>query len=597
MSTRRRALIGGAALVSVAVLAVGAAAPAFTATADAPVTTVRKSVQILMDPSGVPQATRLYTQYQSTGNGAVSFTDATSGALRNLNGFGTPPVTDGKAQFSYNVNGLSNQRSLQDYPSGDLPITVKVTATLDGQSIAPNDVLGKSGLLVMTYTIENKTGVPQDITWTDGTGATQTKNEIVPLPYVGSFSTTLPDSYADISAPGASMGGTGQNSVQLSYNLLLYKPLGDTKAVITYQARVTNAEIPQVDMTFLPAGPGENASTKALQDQIKGGQDAGVQITDAGTQIDANLLKLAAGAGQLNAGLAQLQTGAVQLADGLNNTAVPGTQKLAAGANDLATGLNDTAVPGSKKLAVGSAAVAVGATSAASGADKLAAGSTQVSGGSTDLASSLKTFNAGMQQLSAGIKALPTSIKTEPGYQQLLGALAAVQNGIGLPTSTSSLQLNGGMNLIRGGLDNPAINFPASTGPCNSAAAQGASGYCGLKDALQLLDFGLNNPGCNPADPTNPANPCGAVQGVGGVKAGLDAALVPTTGSIAQLDGAVGAALTLCTTIAASSTDATSKAQAAGCVSQASTLQAGARIAWQAPACRSCRKGVDCSPA
>jgi len=508
--TRRRAGLISGACVAAGFLVLAAAGPALTATNSAPTTTIRKSVQTLMDPDGTVQATRVYTQIQSTGAGQVSFTDSTSGSLRNLNGFGIPPVSGSKATFDFNVDGLMNQRTLQDYVKTDLPIKVKVDATLDGQPVSANDLVGKSGLLKMTYTITNDTAVDQEITWKDGNGATQSKTVPVPIPYVGSFTTVLSDAYANIVAPGASMGGTGRNSTQLSYNLLLYKPLGDTTATVTYEANITNADIPGVDMTFLPAGPAENPSTKSLQDQIKGGAETGVQLTGAGSKIDENLLKLAAGAGKLNEGLAQLYSGSQTLSSGLNDTAVPGANKLAIGAKQLATGLNNTAVPGAKKLAAGSAQVA-----------------------------------AGMKQLKAGLADLPATVADNPDFATLMDGFDAVIAGLGSPSDSPSAGtvmgglngIGGGLAQVSGGLDNPAINFPASTGPCDSSKLPGTTGYCGILDALQLLSFGLSNPACVLTNPTNPANPCGAVQVVDAVQSSLAAASA-TGGSLDQLLGA-----------------------------------------------------------
>lgn len=558
--TRRQALLAGGAVAGALVIAIATATPALTATEGAPSTVVRKSVQTLMDPSGDVQARRVYTQIQSSGDGQVTFTDAANGSLRNLNGFGLPPIADGKAMFDFTVNGLDNQRTLQDY-TNDLPISVKVTATLDGQEISPNDVVGKTGLLKMTYVIKNETTIPAPITWTDGTGQQQTKVVPVPMPYVGSFTTDLPDSYAQINAPGASMGGTGRNSTQLSYNLIMYKPLGDIVQTISYEARVTNADIPQVDLTFLPAGPADNASTAALQDQIKGGQEAGAQLTDAGTQIDDNLLKLAAGAGTLNAGLAQLYAGAQTLSSGLNDTAVPGAKKLAAGAT-LVSGGARAAAKGGAELANGAVQLSDGAASAQAGSQKLAAGSAQVAAGANDaatggkqlatgsasLAAGTSALASGIDLLATGISQLPTSVASDPGFVQLKGALAAVQAGIGHPNDTSQTTLLGGLNAIRAGLDNPSVNFPVSSGPCNPAAAVGTTNWCGLKDALQSLSFGLSNPGCSLSDPLNPLNPCGALQGVDGVMNALASASAsggPLDQLIAAAKGAYAALVSL----------------------------------------------------
>ncbi len=447
MTRRRQALITAGAFAGALVVVVASASPALTATDTPPETTVRKSVQTLMDPTGAVQARRVYTQIQSTGNGQVTFTDSANGTLRNLNSFGLPPVSDGTASFDFTVDGLDNQRTLQDYTT-DLPISVKVTATLDGQEINPNDVLGKTGLLKMTYVIKNETAVPRPITWTDGTGQQQTKIEPVPLPYVGSFETDLPDSYAQINAPGASVGGTGRNSTLLSYNLIMYKPLGDIVQTISYEARVTDADIPQVDMTFLPSGPAENASTAALQDQIKGGQDAGAQLTDAGTQIDENLLKLAAGAGTLNDGLAQLYAGAQTLSSGLNDTAVPGANKLAAGA---------------KLVSAGATTAAKGGSELASGATQVSDGATQIAAGNADLYAGLVKLSGGIGDLYAGVDALPQGVQahlaTNPDYQKALGTLGAIIAGIGTPSSAGPTTLNGGPNQTsRGGLNNPGCD-------------------------------------------------------------------------------------------------------------------------------------------
>ena len=57
--------------VAAGFLVLATAAPALTATNDTPTTMIRKSVQTLMDPDGTVQATRLYTQIQSTGDGQV----------------------------------------------------------------------------------------------------------------------------------------------------------------------------------------------------------------------------------------------------------------------------------------------------------------------------------------------------------------------------------------------------------------------------------------------------------------------------------------------------------------------------------------------
>ena len=497
-----RAGVVAGSLTLVGFLAVAAAAPALTATSDTPQTTVRKSVQTLMNSRGEVQATRVYSQIQSQGTGNVTFSDPVSGSLRNLNGFGSPAtVSDGVADFNFETNGLKNQRTLQDFQAGKLPITITASATLDGQPIDPADLVGKSGLLKMTYVVDNVTGEEQEITWTDGAGVTQRKTVSVPLPYVGTMSTVLSDTFSQISAPGASAGGTGRNSTQLSYTLILFEPLGAAKQTLSYEARITNADVPQVDLTFLPTAPADNPSTKSAQDQYKGGQETGAKLTAGATTIDTNLLKLAAGAGTLNAGLAQLQAGADQLAAGLNGTAVPGANKLAAGATDLATGLNDTAVPGSKQLAAGADELSSGLSG------KLSPGATKLSDGNSDLSAALTDqILPGANSLSAGV------VQIRDGLAQLNSATT------GIPAAKAGAQqLLAGVDQILAGLGTPSDAPGQSTifGAFKAVAA-----------GLPSLKTGLGQ----------------AKGGVDQVKTGLDAATDGSSTSIQALSGAVAAA-------------------------------------------------------
>lgn len=523
---------------SVAVVALTPTA-AVAATTDEVQATVRKSVQVLMSPDGSVNASRLYTQVSATGTGEITFTDAVSGSLRDLDGFSAPTVEDGQAQYDLQVAGAQNLRNLHDFPAADLPISITATATLDGQPIAPTDIVGKSGLLHMTYQVENRTAVQQEVSWTGGDGEQVTRTLEVPLPYVGTMQTVLPSGYGDISAPGASLGGDGRGATKLSYTLVLFEPLGSTKAMLSYEARVTDAAIPQVDFTFLPTAPADNPTTASAQEQYKGGQQTGAELAAGATEIDANVLKLAAGAGTLLAGLQKLYAGAGELRSGLDDTAAPGARKLADGAADLATGLNDTAAPGANQIAAGAGELAAGINDKlapggrklAKGADDLAKGAKvaadggkALEAGAGELATGLAGLQAGLGQLESGIDQLPGNLASDPAFQQLKGALQAVQDGIGSPGDTSPSTLLGGLNAIRGGLDNPNTGAPANGNPCDSSASPGSNDSCGVKDALQLLKFGLSNPACNPANPTNPANPCGIVEGLGRVRDGLAAA-------------------------------------------------------------------------
>jgi putative membrane protein len=313
---------------------------------------VRKTVLITMGPDAKSTSQRVYTQLTATGAGSVQVSDPVGPTpLRNLNGFAAPNVVAGKAVYNLSVSGRADRRTVQDF-TGQLPIKIGVAVTLDGNAISPGDVVDKSGLLKVTYTVTNVSGVQQSVQIPDGRGGTLTKQETVPVPIVGTMATTLPASFAAVDAPGAAIGADGHGGSQLSYTLLLFEPIGSSSATLTYQAQLSRGSMPFVEFQFLPIAPEANPSTKSAQDQYKGGQDQGLQLTSGATTIDSNLLKLQAGAGQLLSGLQKLAAGATQLSDGLNGQAVPGSKKLADGL--------DQAEAGGAKLASGAAALAAG---------------------------------------------------------------------------------------------------------------------------------------------------------------------------------------------------------------------------------------------
>ncbi len=313
---------------------------------------VRKTVLITLGPDAKATSQRTYTQITATGSGSVQISDLIGPApLRNLNGFAAPNVSNLKASYDLSVNGRSDRRTVQDF-TWKLPIGISVAATLDGAAISPADVVGKTGLLKVTYTVTNTSGVSQTLQVPDGHGGTVAKDVLVPIPLVGTMATTLPASFAAVDAPGAAAGGDGHGGTLLSYTLLMFDPLGASTATLSYQAQLSNGSLPSVEFQFLPVAPDANPTTKSAQDQYQGGQNTGQQLTDGATTIDSNLLKLQAGAGQLLAGLQKLQAGATQLSDGLNGQAAPGARQLAGGL--------DQAKAGGVKLAGGASSLSSG---------------------------------------------------------------------------------------------------------------------------------------------------------------------------------------------------------------------------------------------
>ena len=79
------------------------------------------------------------------------------------------------------MDGEKKLRSVSDF-NGDLPLDIDVDYKLDGRTVEPGDLVGKSGELEVTYNVENVTGEMQEVELPDGKGGTVTEDRRGPDP-------------------------------------------------------------------------------------------------------------------------------------------------------------------------------------------------------------------------------------------------------------------------------------------------------------------------------------------------------------------------------------------------------------------------------
>lgn len=416
---------------------------------------VRKTVVQQGDARGQVHTSSMYTQVSVVGQGssAVSVPVGTS-SVRNLNGFGSPPVINDAVQFDAAVAGNELQRVLTD---ADLqPLQVSVSATLNGLPIDPNEVVNQSGVLEVSYTVTNTTARSQPVSYQLADGTTVTENMQVSDPFVGTLNLELPGQFTQITAPGATVAGNGQNGNLVGFQFVLFEPLGQSTQTVRFQSRIFNGSLPAAEFAFLPIIPYDNSTVASTKDAYAAGAQAGAQIADAGVQIGDNLLKLQNGASQLLAGLIQLETGASQLATGLaaldvganqlnsgvgqivaqSPALVSGINQLDTGANSLSSGLREISTQGVPQLQ--------------SGVNELAAGAAQLDEAMNNpdptkgLAAGAQAVNLGISQVVAGLQQaavdannLYAQVQQDPGFQQLIFGLQTLQTLI--PTMSTSL--------------------------------------------------------------------------------------------------------------------------------------------------------------
>jgi putative membrane protein len=595
----------GAAVLAVALLQNPGAALAAT-TDDVQVTNT-ETIQVYTDATGAVESRRVYEQLAFTGHGTVTIDNPVEpNGLRNLDGFGGFDVTDGVQHETVDVDGTLRQRAVSDY-EGNLPLTVSVAYTLDGQPVEPGDVVGRSGLLGATYTVKNTTSASQQVSFPDGKGGTVTQTVQVPIPIVGSLSTVLPSNFTDVASDSANMAGDGHGGTKLSFTMTLFPPLGSDTATFGYSAEITDGLIPPASIAALPVNPLASPTFKTAGDSYKSGSDTGIKLAAGASEIDGHLLQLRDGAGDLLAGLIKLSDGADQLNAGLAGKAAPGAAKLAAGATDLHDGLGKID-DGAGKLANGAGALrdglgridggahqlADGTGQLRTGLSKLSDGAAQVNGGAGQLAGGTGSALAGGQKLTAGLGQISSGLNqladTTTGLPKAAAAIDLLRAGVGqllagfgddttagtllhglnqlklgLPQAVAGAQqISGGLSQLKGG-PGGGLTF-AKAGVDQIQAGIGASVAPGgsLDQLIGALTGLTGSPDCGPvcqatigallpAIKTNKAQLQAANQGLLQISAGLGQALsalsnqlIPGTNQLAgSLQTAADGAATL----------------------------------------------------
>lgn len=192
-----------------------------------------------------------------------------------------------------------------------LPWNIELAYTLDGKSISPDELGGKSGKLVISFNV--------------------TKNEKCSGSFYSDYALqanfTLPgECCTNISAPDATIASVGADK-QLTYTLLPGEGIATT---IT--AEVEDFHMPAVSINGIHLNLDVDVDTEGLKDQVGELISATSQLNDGAAALYSGSEALRTGASglldgsedlhsgiaQLDAGVGELQSGLVTMRDGLN---------------------------------------------------------------------------------------------------------------------------------------------------------------------------------------------------------------------------------------------------------------------------------------
>ena len=364
-----------------------------------------ESVYVKADASGNVKKTTVSEWLKNPEKGTISDTSELKD-IKNVKGDETFE-TGSNNNVSWKSEG--NDIYYQGTTDKELPVDVKVSYKLDGKSISPKDLKGKSGKVEIQFSYDNKSKQTVNVNGED-------VEMYTPFTMVSAMMLSS-DEYSNVSVENGKLISDGDKKIVVGVAFpgltedLNLKDLDmdiDIPETVTITADVKDATV-GTSITMASAelmnefGLNDIDSFDDLQDSIDDLEDATNQLVDGSKEAADGSKELADGAGTLNDGAGTLASGAGTLADGVNtlneksgtlvsgvNTLASGVQAYTGGVEELYAGSNDL-VSGAQELADGATALNEGIKTAKTSADTLASTAAQVQGGIGTVASSLGT--------------------------------------------------------------------------------------------------------------------------------------------------------------------------------------------------------------
>jgi hypothetical protein len=376
--------------------------------------------------SGKPQ---VFTQFSANGSGphTLKVPMSTSG-FRNLSGLGTPPVQNGYAVWNLHLSGPTSQRTVAHFPTDRLPVTVSAAYELNGKKMKAKDIVGKTGLLKVSYVITNVTTKDTKVTFKNVFGAEETTTVKAPVPVAAVVDVTIPASFTNVSAPAASASGNGNGTSTASWTLFLFDPLGGVKQSVSYQAHVTDVAVPSATVEAAVAPP---KTIKPLPSIKEPGAPAvptvtlGSRLASLQTKLQAKLGELAAKASNALSSFQKVAVPAVQKVSGKAAQLAADLPALSADARNVSTTAGQAATSLSQSATAATdhasrmAGIEGGLAQAAVDAADHARRAADVSSGLALAAGDAADAARRVADVRTGLEALPPPVHLTPAYRAL----------------------------------------------------------------------------------------------------------------------------------------------------------------------------------
>lgn len=415
-----------------------------------------ESVYVKADASGNVKKTTVSEWLKNPEKGTISDTSELKD-IKNVKGDETFE-TGSNNNVSWKSEG--NDIYYQGTIDKELPVDVKVSYKLDGKSISPKDLKGKSGKVEIQFSYDNKSKQTVNVNGED-------VEMYTPFTMVSAMMLSS-DEYSNVSVENGKLISDGDKNIVVGVafpglaNDLNLKDLDmdiDIPETVTITADVKDATV-GTSITMASAelmnefGLDDIDSFDDLQDSIDDLEDATNQLVDGSKEAADGSKELADGAGTLNDGAGTLASGAGTLADGVN-TLNEKSGTLVSGVNTLASGVG-TYTAGVASIAKNSQLISDNMQSLQGGVNKLeeqiAAQATQ---GLGEIKTNINNAKTGVDQINS---AITTSLgEGKPGVQGILSNASQAlteadvtidQNDVNVTVNSVSLKNSESVNKI-----------------------------------------------------------------------------------------------------------------------------------------------------
>ena len=270
-----------------------------------------------------------------------------------------------------------------------LPVGVRFSYKLDGVSITPGELAGKSGHLEIT--VDYQSLLSQEVT-------VNGKKENMPVPFVMVTVVRLDEETAsNIQVTNGKFVTAGSLRGAVCYGLPGVSEALHLSDYDEIDLDIPTSSIIEADVVDFSSEGAYTFATSYVADVVKEEDKLDLDLDSLTADLDDAMGQLLDGAGDLSDGAEQLADGAAQLADG--------TGVLKDGARTLAGGTADLE-DGARQLADGAAALEDGVAQVDGGAGELADGAGQLADGTAELADGARQLADGTGALRSGADVL-----------------------------------------------------------------------------------------------------------------------------------------------------------------------------------------------